>query len=112
MSTGSRVDKPESRVPLLGPGILDLLATAVAGVNQSGQAKLFNCLLVVRATLTLEGQFPVPVQAVCNQGAKDALDCVAGLSWGVNVLNSDQPASILLAGAQEAGQGGNQRSKV
>jgi hypothetical protein len=53
----------------------------------------------------LPGHLAIPTQAESLQGPQDAVGASGDHALGIEVLHSQQPAAILLAGVEEASDG-------
>ena len=89
-------------------GILQDLATAMAGIREAAVAEFFQCGKVSLAALALVEGLSIPEQAVGFELPENGIFGTGQLAGGVNILHAYQPGSTLRFCIKIAGQRGNQ----
>ncbi len=79
--------------------------TAVAGIQQLLVVKLRQGFAIGCMTLALVNQLPVPGEAECFEGQQNRSECLAAFAWGVEIFDTNEPATIARARIEITGEG-------
>ena len=88
----------------------DVFACAGAGVGQARAFQLRERAGVERAPAGLPCRFFIRQQLAGGQLAQDGLPCAGNAARRVHIFNAHQPAALVRARVQPAGQGRHQRA--
>ena len=99
-------------LPLRRQHLGDFLARAGAGVGQSGSQQLVQRLLVQGISFRLQDGRCIGHQAVRVQLREDGVGRLRAATGLVDILDAYQPAPLMGACVQPAGQCGDQRTRV
>jgi hypothetical protein len=115
MAAGAGVDRlfvplgPDAQVKQRA---LDVFSSASAGIRLALNQELIQCALIKVAPLRLPQRRLVWPQPAGGQLLKDLSVCSRLASGQINVLNANEPVSIVISGIEPTGKRCHERARV